>query len=190
MARLLVYVLQGDIKLQFSQIYYNQQHCYISKTTTTMKFSVFAIAALATATSSRCIVSATAIAANTAARKRKVTKKGGSLSVSYGVTGPPTPECFSVWEGATVPCIDCTLMKNGTLTTGDHCVPNLTTGDCCAIPPGLEHGVYRPNVISIAFSQPSVYRNGQSGSSCGDTTDCVVPPGLDHAVCRHNQCQR
>ena len=153
-----------------------------------MKFSVFTIAALATVTSSRCIVSATAAAA--AARKRNVTKKGGSLLVSNGATGPPTPECFSLWEGATVPCIDCVLMKNGTLTTGDPCVPNLTTGDCCAIPPGLEHGVYRPNVISIAFSQPSVYRNGQSGSSCGDTTDCVVPPGLDHAVCRHNQCQR
>ena len=49
----------------------------------TMKFFRFAIAALAAATSSSCIALATA----TAARKRKITKKGGSLSGSYGATG-------------------------------------------------------------------------------------------------------
>ena len=60
----------------------------------TMKFSIFAITALATATCSSCFVSATAAAA----RKRKITKKEGSLSGSYGVTGPTVGDIIPIGD--------------------------------------------------------------------------------------------
>ena len=51
----MILYVEGDIKLLLSQIYYNQQTYYLKHpTTTTMKFSVFAIAALAAATSFSC----------------------------------------------------------------------------------------------------------------------------------------
>ena len=149
--------------------------------TTTMKFSVFTIAALATATSSRCIVAATA-----AARKRNVTN---GLIWSIRTT---QPRMFLVMGRG-----DRALYR---LCPNEEWHPNhwrsMRTqpyhGWLLCDPTGIgARGLSpHPNVISIAFSQPSVCQNGQSGSSCGVITDCVVPPGLDHAVCRHNQCQR
>ena len=93
-----------------------------NSTTTTMQFSLFAIAGLAAATSSSCIVFAVvATAAAVVARKRRITKKGG-LWVSYvgsdGATGATNVNLIPI---------------------GDPC-----TGlrDCvCAIPPGLDHGL-------------------------------------------------
>ena len=155
-----------------------------------MKFSVFAIAALAAATSPSCFVLATA---TTASRKRKITKKNGSPSGSQGATGPTG-------------LIDC-------VPIGDTCV---ASDNDCAVPPGLNHGVCRgsgKNNITCQSGEPGSYcgvtsdcvvppglnhavcrdgqcQSGASGSSCGATSDCVVPSGLEHAVCRQLKCQR
>ena len=117
-----------------------------------MKFSVFAIAALAAATSSSCIVSATAT------RKRKIMKKGGSLSGSYGATGPT--DVIPIGS-------DCGK------TSANH-------NPICAIPPELDHGVCRSGPYDFPLCQ-----SGQPGSYCGQTSDCVVQNDLDppHAVC-------
>ena len=80
--------------------------------TTTMKFSVFAVTALAAATSFSCFVSAAAAAAS---RKRKITKK--VTDGPNGATGPPTPDGIPI---------------------GGYCV---SAEDNCAIPQGLNHGV-------------------------------------------------
>ena len=76
-----------------------------------MKFSVFAIAALAAATSSS---SRYMVAAAAASRNRKIAKKNGSPTGSQGATGPT--------NGDGVPI-------------GGYC----NTNSDCAIPPGLHH---------------------------------------------------
>ena len=96
----------------------------------TMKFFRFAIAALAAATSSSCIALATA----TAARKRKITKKGGSLSGSYGATGLTDDDIVIPIGG------DCGKKKTN---------PN----PICAIPPGLDHGVCRNESDTYTFDR-------------------------------------
>ena len=132
-----------------------------------MKFFLIAIAAFAAATSSIFIVSATAAAAAAASRNRKIAKKGGSLTVSYGATGPPTPDGIPF---------------------GGECVP---AENDCAIPLSLTHGVCRStNDEYHPYYNDYQCQSGQPGSSCGVTDDCVVPPGLGHAVCRDNVCQR
>ena len=77
----------------------------------TMKFSVFALAALAaaTSTSSRYMVAAAA------SRKRKIMKKSGSTSGSYGATGTT--------NGDTIPIGD----------TCDFVVLLENVSDCCSI---------------------------------------------------------
>ena len=162
----------------------------------TMKFSVFALAALsaATSTSSRYIVAATA------SRKRKITKKGGSTSGSYGATGPTNDDTIPI--GDTCDVID----DNCAIPLGlDHGVCVFNPMDCsnrygywtcqsgqpgafcvetsdCVVPPVLEHGVCRDDIC----------QSGKSGSSCGQTSNCVPIAGLNppHAVCRNNKCQR
>ena len=76
-----------------------------NSTTTTMQFSLFAIAGLAAATSSSCIVFAVvATAAAVVARKRRITKKGG-LWVSYvgsdGATGATNVNLIPIGDPCT-----------------------------------------------------------------------------------------
>ena len=125
-----------------------------------MKFSVFALAALsaATSTSSRYLIAAAA------SRKGKFTKKGGSLSGSYGATGPT--------DGPTTYVIP----------IGDPCM----NSDDCAIPLGLVYGVCGWDDNNW-FND--VCQSGQPGATCVEPSDCVVPTGLKHGVCRHYYCQ-
>ena len=134
-----------------------------------MKFSIFAITALATATCSSCFVSATAAAA--ASRKRKITKKGGSPSGSQEATGA-THKCDSS---------DHCSGSGGATVTGSSGQPgaNCNKTSDFVIPSGLDHAVCRDGQC----------QSGGSGSSCGVISDCIVPPGLDHAVCRKGKCQ-
>jgi len=120
-----------------------------------MKFSLFAIAALAAATSSSCMVAATAAAS----RKRKIAKKvtnGPNNGPNGGPPGPPPP--------------------GGLIPIGDYC----TTPDDCVIPVGLDHGVCLGGNEWLVACQ-----SGQPGSWCKQTSDCVVQNNLDppHAVC-------
>ena len=133
-----------------------------------MKFSLYAIAALAVSTTA-------------AARKRKITKKGGSLPDSYEATGPINEQVFPIGDsyGATGP-----TDGGDVIPIGGRCEKtNANPDPICVIPAGLEHGVCRGgpsngNVLSC--------QSGQSGSFCEQTSDCVVQNDLDppHAVCR------
>ena len=154
-----------------------------------MKFSLFPIAALAAATSCSCVVSATA------SRKRKIAKKGGSLSVSYEAIGPPTDNKWTHEQSCPEDGTKC--------PPGDYCC----SADDCAIPVGLTHAVCRngggadgntagdclPGNFWVSLYQ---CQSGQPGSFCGVTDDCVVQTDLDppHAVCRgptgDQKCQR
>ena len=152
-----------------------------------MKFSVFAIAALAAVRSSSCIVSATAAAASS--RKRKIAKK-------VGATGQA-----DVADGDIIPI-------------GDTCV---AAEDHCAIPSGLEHGFCHGTcqsgqpgawcgqtsdcVVQNDLDPPhavcrdtgSYYgtcQSGQPGSWCATTDDCAIPVSLDHGVCRYRDDEK
>ena len=135
-----------------------------------MTFSVIAIAALAAASSFSCMVAASTAAAS---QKRKIAKKGGSLSVwndeAYGdgqndgptvPSGPPGPpgpnDGIPIWG----PCWN---------------------SDECAIPPGLDRGF-----CTIANGRAGKCQSGQPGAICEVTSDCVVQYDLvpPHAVCR------
>ena len=166
----------------------------------TMKFSVFALPALAaaTSTSSRYMVAAAA------SRKRKITKKSGSTSGSYGATGPPNYNTIPIGDTCGVKDDDCAIpmgLDHGvcgmdrafpdyfyddfvgywTCQSGQPGAFCVETSDC-VVPPVLEHGVCRDDIC----------QSGKSGSSCGQTSNCVPIAGLNppHAVCRNNKCQR
>ena len=76
-----------------------------NSTTTTMQFSLFAIAGLAAATSSSCIVLAIVVTAAAVACKRKITKKGSLYWVSYvgsdGATGATNVNLIPIGDPCT-----------------------------------------------------------------------------------------
>ena len=130
-----------------------------------MKISVFALAALAAATSSSCFVPAAAAAAS---RKGKNTKK-----VANGPNGATGPTDFNL------------------IPIGDTC----TTDDECAIPPGLEHGNCagsdtKKTDPTCQSGQPGSLCFNPTHAMTSD--DCVIQTGLTppHAVCRKKKCQQ
>ena len=170
-----------------------------------MKFSVFAIAALAAATSSSCMVAAAAPKSKKSAKKVTNGPNNGPNGGPYG--GPTNGDIIPIGD----PCMNsddcaippgwdhgfCTVTngKPGTcqsgdiIPVGDEC-PNQYNvdkdryaDDHCAIPLGLDHGV----CLGLRqWGGASFCQSGQPGAVCIDTFgDCVVPPGLDHPVCRH-----
>ena len=110
--------------------------------TTTMKFSLFVIAALA--------------APATASQKRKAQKKGGSPSGSaHGATGPTTDDNDLIPIGGSCPA--------------DGRVKNTNLNNNCAIPPGLAHGVC---LGTYTHDRTYIYcQTGQPGAYCEDTSE-------------------
>ena len=130
-------------------------------TRTTMKFSVFAIAALAAAaaTSSRCMVAAAA-----ASRKRKVQKK--TSSGPHGATEssgqPPGVNCKTTSDCAIPSGLDHPVCREGQCQSGASGSSCGVTDDCVK-PPGLQHPVCRQGKC----------QRGACLDYCGNDSDCV-----------------
>ena len=133
-----------------------------------MKFSVFAIAALAAATSSS---SRYMVAAAAASRNRKIAKKNGSPTGSQGATGPT--------NGGGVPIggycntnSDCAIpprlghmhavCRDGRCQSGPSWSSCGATSDC-VVPPGLDHAVCRQGKC----------QSGEYQDYCGQDSDCL-----------------
>ena len=148
-----------------------------------MKFSVFAIAALAaaTSTSSRYMVAATAASRNRKIQKKTSSSSGVPHSSEYGATEssgqPPRANCKNTSDCAIPSGLDHAVCRDGQCQSGASGSSCGVTSDC-VVPPGLDHPVCRDGTC----------QDGTPGASCGVTSDCVVPQGLDHAVCGQGKC--
>ena len=134
-----------------------------------MKFSVFAIAALAAVTSSSWKV---AVSAATVGRRLKSAKNDPPPPPPGQYYKKKSPKKNSKKSPPTLKPPPPASESSGQ-TPGANCKNNSD----CAIPSGLDHGF---------CSNYDACQSGQPGSVCTQTSDCVVQNELDppHAVCR------